>query len=145
MLPVTYIEGHQWKVLHAKQRLSDRTLQANLVAQREASRSQAIDVKARIETEKSLPTIVAEINRLKSKRADLMKELETIKFALAVEEKKLEQLPVSIEQMKEDLKTPIKEALRLHKKIQPIPGSADADQHEIDEVDQLRLRAMDTV
>jgi hypothetical protein len=37
--------------------------------------------------------------------------------------------------MKADMKTPIREAIRLRKLIKPIPGSAEDDHWEIDEVD----------
>jgi hypothetical protein len=64
---------------------------------------------------------------------------------LAEEEKKLEQLPNVIEKMKADMKTPIREAIHLHKLIKPIPGFAEDDQREIDEVDQIRLHAVDAI
>jgi hypothetical protein len=104
LLPVAFIEGHQFKVLQAKQHLSDCTLQENLISQREASRFKASNIKTRIETLKnSHPSIVTEIDRLKARRVKLMKELETIETALTVEEEKLGQLPASIDQMEEDL------------------------------------------
>jgi ribosome-binding protein aMBF1 (putative translation factor) len=76
-------------------------LQAELITQKEASRSQANDIKARVETlENYHPMIVNEIDRLKMSRAELKKELEAVTLALAEEEKKLEQLPNPIEKMK---------------------------------------------
>lgn len=100
------------------------------------SRSQANVIKARTELlENSRPTIVSEIDRLKGRRAELMKELEAVSLALTEEEKKLDQLPSAIDKMKEDMKAPVRETVRLHKLIKPIPGSADDDQREIDEVD----------
>jgi hypothetical protein len=47
--------------------------------------------------------------------------------------------------MNPDMKTPIREAICLHKLIKPIPGSAEDDQREIDKVDQIRLRAVDVI
>ncbi|PUZ67176.1 hypothetical protein GQ55_3G412000 [Panicum hallii var. hallii] len=103
LLPAAFIEGHQFKVLQAKQRLSD------------------------------------------PRRADLMKELEAVTLALAEEEMKLEKLPNAIKKMKVDMKTPIREAIRLHKLIKPILGSAEDDQREIDEGDQICLSAVDAI
>lgn len=57
----------------------------------------------------------------------------------------LDQHPANIEQMEEDLKTSAKETLHLHKKIYPIPGLVDADQKEIDEIDEIRLRAINAI
>lgn len=47
--------------------------------------------------------------------------------------------------MKEDMKAPVREAVCLHKMIKPIPGSADDDQREIEEVDQIHLRAIHAI
>jgi len=44
LLPAAFIEGHQHKVLQAKQRLSDRASQASRTSQREASQSKMIDI-----------------------------------------------------------------------------------------------------
>jgi hypothetical protein len=64
---------------------------------------------------------------------------------LVEEEKKLQQPPNAIEKMKEDMKAPIHEIVRLHKLIKPIPRSAEDDEREIDEVDQIRLRTVDAI
>jgi hypothetical protein len=47
--------------------------------------------------------------------------------------------------MKANMKTPVLEAIHLHKLIKPIPGSAEDDQRETDEVDQILLRAVDAI
>lgn len=47
--------------------------------------------------------------------------------------------------MKEDMKAPVREAIRLNKSIKPIPGLADDDLKDISEVDQIRLRAIDAI
>jgi chromosome segregation ATPase len=121
-------------------------LQAELITQKEASRTRANDIKARVETlENSHPILASEIDRLKARRVALRKELEAVTLVLAEEEKKLEQLPNVIEKMKADMKTPIREAIHLHKLIKPIPGFAEDDQREIDEVDQIRLHAVDAI
>lgn len=58
LLSAAFIEGYQFNVLQAKQRLSNRASQAELITQREASWSQANDIKDRIELlENSRPTI----------------------------------------------------------------------------------------
>jgi hypothetical protein len=44
-----------------------------------------------------------------------MKELEAVTNALTEEEKKLEQLPHVIKRIKENMKAPVCEAVRLHK------------------------------
>ena len=59
-----------------------------------------IDVKPRIEVlENSRPGIVAEIHRLKARRAQIMKELAEVSTSLQEEENKLDALPEDIEKM----------------------------------------------
>ena len=59
-----------------------------------------IDVKPRIEVlENSRPGIVAEIDRLKARRAQIMKELAEVSTSLQEEENKLDPLPEDIEKM----------------------------------------------
>jgi hypothetical protein len=50
--------------------------------------------------------------------------LEEVTLVLAEEQKRLEQLPNVIEKMKADMKTTVREVIRLHKLIKPIQGSA---------------------
>jgi chromosome segregation ATPase len=146
LLPAAFIEGYQFKVLQAKQCLSSHASLAELITQKEASQSRANDIKAKVEAlENSCPIIVSEIDWLKARRVELRKELEAVTLALAEEKKRLEQLLNAIEKMKTDMKTPIREAIRLHKLIKPTPGSAEDDQREIDELDQIRLRAVDAI
>ncbi|GJN11657.1 hypothetical protein PR202_ga29861 [Eleusine coracana subsp. coracana] len=89
--------------------------------------------------------IVNEIDRLKAKRAALMKELGEIGNAIAEEEEKLLNLPETIANLEAEKNTHAREAYRLHKRMKPIPGTADADAQEIADVDQIRLRAMDAI
>jgi hypothetical protein len=59
-----------------------------LITQKEASRSQANDNKARVETLKnSHPIIMNEIDQLKVRRVVLRKELEAVTLTLAEEER----------------------------------------------------------
>lgn len=74
-----------------------------------------------------------------------MKELGAVTHALAVEEKRLDQLPLAITKMKEELKGPVNEAIHLHKQVKTIEGTADEDQRQIDAIDQIRLRAIQAI
>ncbi|RLM73316.1 hypothetical protein C2845_PM15G01580 [Panicum miliaceum] len=114
--------------------------------QKEVNRSKANDIRAKVELlEKSRPIIVKEIDRLRAQKEKLLKELDTVNTALTAEESKLENLPTTIEEMKADMKTPVREAVHLHKVIKPIPGTADEDQQKINKIDQIRLDAIDAI
>lgn len=146
LLPDALIEGHQFKVLQAKQCLSNHAHQAELITQKEASHSQANHIKTRAEVlENSQPIIVSEIDQLKASRAVLMKQLRSVTHALADKMKRLEQLPIAVPRMKEDMKAPVREAIRRHKSIKPIPGLADDDRKELSEVHQIHVRAIDAI
>ena len=70
--PTVYIESHQVRVLEAKQRISDSASQVELITKRDASQSQTMEVRARIEVlENSRPIIMVEIDRLKAQRSQL--------------------------------------------------------------------------
>jgi chromosome segregation ATPase len=93
----------------------------------------------------SCPTIIGEIDRLKARKADLMKELRLIGDAITVEETKLAELPNAIDGLEQEELRYAQQANRLHKNIQPIPGSADVDLKKIEDADQIHLRVIDTI
>ena len=108
--------------------------------------AQVADIRNRIDLlNSSCSLIVNEIDRLKANRAALMKELGEIGNAIAEEEEKLLNLPETIANLEAEKNTHAREAYRLHKRMKPIPGTADADAQEIADVDQIRLRAMDAI
>ncbi|RLN33698.1 hypothetical protein C2845_PM03G18750 [Panicum miliaceum] len=143
IIPGAFIEGRRCAVLNAQQLLADHSLQTQLLQQNEVNRSKANDIRTRVELlENFRPTIVIKIDRLRAQRDKLLKELDSVNTALTAEESKLQNLPVAIEEMKANMKTSVREAVRLQKQIKPIPGSADEDQQKIDEVNQIRLDAI---
>ncbi|GJN07438.1 hypothetical protein PR202_ga25270 [Eleusine coracana subsp. coracana] len=146
IIPAAYIEGHQFQVLKAKQRIADRLQQEQLSKEKASYEAQVADIRNRIDLlNSSRSLIVNEIDRLKAKRAALMKELGETGNAIAEEEEKLLNLPETIANLEAEKNTHAREAYRLHKRMKPIPGTADADAQEIADVDQIRLRAMDAI
>jgi hypothetical protein len=104
------------------------------------------DIRRSIDTLRcSRPTIVGEIDRIKARKAELMKGLRLIRDAITAEETKLAELPNTIDGLEQEKLWYAQQANRLHKNIQPIPGSADADLKKIEDADQTRLRAIDTI
>jgi hypothetical protein len=97
--------------------------------------------------------IVGKIHRLKSRKADLMRELRLIGDAIIVligdaisaEETKFAELPNAIDGFEQEKSQYAQQANRLHKNIQPISGSANADLKKIKQADEIRLRAIDTI
>jgi len=98
IIPTAYIEGHQFKVLQAQQRLADRLARQSLLDQREINRQEVARLKMQVDTlEKAPIQIDQEINQLKAREAHLLNELEEVQAAIKNEEDKLNQLPEAIE------------------------------------------------
>jgi len=146
LVPMAYIESREIQVTRAKERLDNRSKQANLEAQRDHHKVEVENIKGRINTlNNSRPLIIAEIDRMKTRRAELLKEVQELTHSISIEEKKLEDLPSVIWQMEEDKLNHARQAINFHKQLRRIPGSADADQAEIDKADALLLRAINAI
>ena len=55
---------------------------------------------------------------------------------------KLSQLPLALQQLKAEKHEQARQAYQLHKSLQPILGSAEADNKEVQEADNVRLRVI---
>jgi len=55
------------------------------------------------------------------------------------------QLPEMIETLEQERNTQARKALQMKKKLKPVEGSADEDMKEIEEANQIRLRAISTI
>ena len=82
---------------------------------------------------------------MKTERVRLTKELAEVIHLLNLEEKKLADLPSVIKEMENRRTALAKEAVKLHKKLQPIPGPAEADEQTIEAADQVRRRALEVI
>jgi chromosome segregation ATPase len=146
LVPAAYIKSQQFEVLKVKQRLADRSRQEQMAKDKESQVARVDDLRRRIDTLRcSRPTIIGEIDRLKARKAELMKELRLIGDAITVEETKLAELLNAIDGLEQEKLRYAQQANRLHKNIQLIPGSADANLKKIEDADQIRLHAIDTI
>ncbi|RLN17759.1 hypothetical protein C2845_PM02G19100 [Panicum miliaceum] len=146
LVPVAYIESQQLEVLKAKQRLADQSRQEQMAKDKESHVARVEDLRRRIDTLcRSHPTIVGEIDRLKARKAELMKELRLIGDAITAEETKLAKLLNAIDGLEQEKLRYAQQANRLHKNIQPIPGFADTDLKNIEDADQIHLCAIDII
>jgi chromosome segregation ATPase len=102
MHQVAFIEDRQLIVQEAQDRLEERLRQEQLTQDREKLDNSMADLDNRIELLSSArPDIVSSIDRLKKRRAELMKDLGQIDQDLTVEEQKLADLPGTITNMQE--------------------------------------------
>ena len=82
------------------------------------------------------------IDHLKHRRVELAKEMEHVTKEIAAEEKRLQELPSVIADLKRERQHLAHEALRLHRHMSEVPGSAEDDQRVLVSADQIRRRAI---
>lgn len=127
----------------AKKRLADHAQNAKLLEENKTREAQARELHRQSEILKSSRLdIVAEIDRLIAKRAELRKELQQAGNSIKTEEAKLQALPDAIQRLEEEKWTLAQQAYQVRKNTQVVPGSAKVDQEVIYQADQIRLRAM---
>ena len=80
-----------------------------------------------------------------TKESQLLKDLEQVREEIKSAEQQLGQLPDVIGKAKEELASKVSQALHRHKAIKQIPGSDEEDRRQIEEIDQIRLRAVKAV
>jgi chromosome segregation ATPase len=85
------------------------------------------------------------ISDLSAKREALLAELKLVEEALSQAQQEESQLPEAIKTLEQERNIQARKALQMKKKLQPVEGSADEDMKEIEEADQIRLRAISTI
>jgi len=143
LVPAAFIESMRIPVFRALRHMADRAKLAKTREEEDAFKRQAQEAHRRIHfLEDSRPGIIGEIDRLKRRRAELAKEMEQVTKAISAEEKRLQDLPSVIADLKRERQHLAHEALKLHRSASEVPGSADEDQRVLDSADQIRRRAI---
>ena len=79
---------------------------------------------------------------LEAKRELLAKELEQVEREIADVNSKLSQLPSALQQLEAEKHEQARQSYQLHKSIQPIPGSVEANNKEVQEADGIHMHAI---
>jgi len=79
------------------------------------------------------------------KREALLAELKQVEEALSQAQQEENQLPETIKTLEQEQNVQAHRALQMKKKLKLVEGSADEDRKEIEEADQIRLRAISTI
>ena len=67
IIPTAFIEGHQFEVLQARQRLADRAVRQSMIDQKEVGKQDVAELKRQVDAPVNAPIqIDQEINRLKA-------------------------------------------------------------------------------
>ena len=90
-------------------------------------------------------TLKQKISDLSARREALLAELKQVEEALSPAQQEESQLPDMIKTLQQEWNTQACKALQMKKKLKPVEGSADEDILEIEEADQIRLRAISAI
>nr|TKW33785.1 hypothetical protein SEVIR_2G262350v2 [Setaria viridis] len=143
LAPAAYIESMRIPVFRALCHMADRAKLTKTREEEDLYKRQAQEVHQRIHfLEDSRPGIVGTIDRLKRRRAELAKDMEQVTKEITAEEKRLQDLPSVIADLKRERQHLAHEALKLHRHMSEVPGSAGDDQRVLDSADQIRRRAI---
>ncbi|XP_066165859.1 MICOS complex subunit mic60-like [Oryza sativa Japonica Group] len=141
LTPAAYLEQHQFKLEKAKLRLAERRERKEIEVTIQANRQLVHEEKTKLDQLSEGP-IKSNIDQLEARKIELLVQLEECNAALDMEHKKLVDLPKSIEEQKTRLKSAIKNVANLTKSLKVIPGTDAQDAQAIEEVEQIRQRAI---
>jgi chromosome segregation ATPase len=85
------------------------------------------------------------ISTLSAKREALHAELKQVEEALSQAQQEENQLPEMIKTLQQERNIQARKALQMKKKLKPVEDSADEDIREIEEANQIRLRAISAI
>ena len=82
---------------------------------------------------------------MEAKRERLIKELEQVNQEIADVDNKISQLPTALQQLEAEKQEQARHTYQLHKSIKIVPGSTEADVKEIQDANDIRLRAISVI
>nr|AAT93842.1 hypothetical protein [Oryza sativa Japonica Group] len=144
LTPAAYLEQHQFKLEKAKLRLAERRERKEIEATIQANRQLVHEEKTKLDQLSKGP-IISNIDRLEARKIELLAQLEECNAELDIEHKKLTDLPKSIEEQKARLISAIKNVADLTKSLKVISGTDAQDAQAIEEVEQIRQRAISAI
>jgi len=141
-----HLESRQLQYQRATRRLADRAAQTQLSEEMMKEKLLADEKHKNIGTLKSSgDALKQKISDLSAKREPLLAELKQVDDALSQARQDESQLPETIKLLEQERNAHGRKALQLKKKLKPIEGSVDDDVKEIEEANQIRLRAISTI
>jgi len=143
---VAHLESRQLQYQKAAQRLADRATHAQLSKEMMKVKLLANEKHKSIVILKSSGDVLKQkISDLSAKREALLAELKQVEEALSQAQHEESQLPETIKTLEQERNIQAHKALQMKKKLKPVEGSADKDMKEIEEANQIHLRAISTI
>jgi len=146
LFKAAYLESRQLQYQKAAQRLADRAAQAQLSEEMIKVKLLVDEKHKNIGILKFLGDVLKhKISDLSAKREALLTELKQVEEALSQAQQEEIQLPETIKILEQERNVQARKALQMKKKLKPVEGSADDDIKEIEEANQICLRAISTI
>nr|QBA09454.1 DUF1409 domain-containing protein [Oryza sativa Japonica Group] len=144
LTPAVYLEQHQFKLEKARQRLADLRECKDIEATIQTNRQLVHEEKAKLDQLSEGP-IKSNIDRLEARKIELLAQLQECNAELDLKHRKLADLPQAIEEQKARLKSAIKNVAEMTKSLKVIPGTDAQDAQAIEEINQIRQRAISAI
>ncbi|XP_066353170.1 uncharacterized protein [Miscanthus floridulus] len=143
LFPAAHLESRQLQYQRAAQRIADRAAQAQLKGEM-LQLKQIADEKHKgiVNLQTSGAALKQKILDLSARKAALLAELKEIDAALTHAQQEESQLPNAVKALQQERDIQARKALAMKKKLKPVEGAADDDIKEMEEADQIRLRAI---
>ena len=146
LFQAAHLESRHLQYQKAVQRLADRATHTRL-------KEEMLQVKhVADEKHKSIGILQSSgdelkqnISNLSARREALLTELKQVEEALSQAQQEESQLPDALKNLQKERDAQARKALQMKKKLKPVEGSADEDAKEIEEANQIRLRAISAI
>jgi len=146
LFQVAHLESHQLQYQRATQRLADRAAYAQLSEEMMKVKLLADEKHKNIGILQSSGDVLKQkISDLSARREALLAELKQVEDALSQARQEESQLPEAIKFLEQERNIHGRKALQMKKKLKPVEGSADDDVKEIEEANQIHLRAISAI
>jgi len=141
-----HLESRQLQYQNAAQHLAGRAAHAQLSEEMMKVMLLADEKHKSISILKSSGDVLKQkISDLLARREALLAELRQVEEAPSQAQQEESQLPEAIKTLEQERNIQARKALQMKKKLKPVEGSADDDVKEIEEANQIRLRAISTI
>jgi len=146
LFQAAHLESRQLQYQKATQRLVDRAAYAQLTEEvMQVKRIAGEKHKSISILQSSGDELKQKISSLSARREALLAELKQVEEALTQAQQEGSQLPEMLKTLQQEQNTQARKALQMRKKLKLIEGSTDEDIQEIEEANQIRLRAISTI
>jgi len=146
LFQAAHLESRQLQYQKAAQRLADGAAHAQLSEEMMKVKLLADEKHKSIGILTSSGDVLKQkISDLSARREALLAELKQVEESLSQARQEESQLPETIKLLEQEQNVQSHKALQMKKKLKPVEGSADDDVKEIEEANQICLRAISTI